>query len=480
MKPIHFTALLVPCFLWASTASPENPDAPQPTRVSIETAKRGLPSASLEWLEDTFPSGKPNEFFAEGCTPVTFTGLAVAWLADNSEINPDEFHIEIRSRELSGAWTPWIHLHGYSKPEETPSGLYWSHLFITWDGKPHQEYQIRLVGPESIKLQYIKLSVADASSPLTQPWQERSVANSSRSSVPQPPIIPRSEWWGSLPAHMLNPTNYTPQQITITHGILHHSVTSNTPPDPAQVVRNIWDWHVNGNGWSDIGYNFLIDYWGNIYQGRYNPWLSQTDVRGAHAGVANSQSVGICLMGQFHPGASPTPGNPTSGALRGAESLLAWRFRQRSLDPLGSASISTAWGALTRPRISGHRDVSSTACPGDYLYAELPTIRANTKSSVTSITLDSESLPLQYALYQNFPNPFNANTTIQFEIPVQGFVSLRVYDLLGREMAVLLQEEMRVGKYSVRFDAGRLPTGVYLYALHCGDFHAGKKLVVMK
>jgi hypothetical protein len=92
--------------------------------------------------------------------------------------------------------------------------------------------------------------------------------------------------------------------------MIHHTVTQNNPPDPPQVIRNIWNWHVYDNGWNDIGYNFLIDHLGNIYLGRYNPHLQTSDVQGAHAGRANSSSVGIGLLGQFHPGAAPSSGEP--------------------------------------------------------------------------------------------------------------------------------------------------------------------------
>jgi photosystem II stability/assembly factor-like uncharacterized protein len=88
--------------------------------------------------------------------------------------------------------------------------------------------------------------------------------------------------------------------------------------------------------------------------------------------------------------------------------------------------------------------------------------------------------PNLYALGQNYPNPFNPVTTIKYSIPVKGFVSLKVYNLLGQEAAVLVDEEQPAGNYSVEFSASSLSTGVYLYKLTSGSFTDTKKLMLLK
>jgi hypothetical protein len=142
-------------------------------------------------------------------------------------------------------------------------------------------------------------------------------------------------------------------------------------------------------GKNDIGYNFVIDREGRIFQGIHNPWHSTTDVWGAHAYFSNRSSVGIALMGQFQPGEPyPTPpvGHPSAASLRSLERLLAWRFHQRTLNPLGQADINTFWGIRNIHRIAGHRDVGAsrgwTACPGDNLQVLLPTIRTNVRNLI--------------------------------------------------------------------------------------------------
>jgi len=94
--------------------------------------------------------------------------------------------------------------------------------------------------------------------------------------------------------------------------------------------------------------------------------------------------------------------------------------------------------------------------------------------------LEEESIPSEYSLAQNYPNPFNPETRIQFSLPEQSIVTLKVYDILGREVAVLLNETKSAGTHTVSFNASNLSSGVYIYRLSAGSFIQQKKLVVMK
>ncbi|MGD1046708.1 MAG: T9SS type A sorting domain-containing protein [Bacteroidota bacterium] len=89
-------------------------------------------------------------------------------------------------------------------------------------------------------------------------------------------------------------------------------------------------------------------------------------------------------------------------------------------------------------------------------------------------------LPTSYSLEQNFPNPFNPSTTISFNLPSKSFVSLKVYDLLGREVATIISEEMSAGNYSRQWNAAALTSGVYFYRLQAGSFAGTKKLVLLR
>jgi hypothetical protein len=89
-------------------------------------------------------------------------------------------------------------------------------------------------------------------------------------------------------------------------------------------------------------------------------------------------------------------------------------------------------------------------------------------------------IPSVFYLGQNYPNPFNPSTIIAYQLPVGSNVTLKVYDILGKEIATLVNETKEAGSFEVKFDASKLSNGLYLYTLHAGNFTATKKLLLMK
>lgn len=159
--------------------------------------------------------------------------------------------------------------------------------------------------------------------------------------------------------------------ITPTHLIVHHSAGSNTSNNFAAVVAAIRDFHVNTNGWDDIGYNWLIDPNGVIYEGRGD------GKRGAHFSCMNGGTTGICLLGNYQ---TVVPANAAIDAL---ENLLAWEACSKNV-PAGN----WGWHAASQqhmPHVAGHRDgnqapapascASGTACPGNTFYPQLQALR---------------------------------------------------------------------------------------------------------
>ncbi|MGI6097012.1 MAG: cell wall-binding repeat-containing protein [Dethiobacteria bacterium] len=381
-------------------------------QVNDLTGVYGYPAAEFVW-EAAALEGQKEEgtFSAAHLSPVTFTGLGIGWEieAGSGYFAAEEFEIQVRTKGRDGSFSSWQVLEGEFELEDNSTGEYWSELYLTPDQEQHNEFELKLVPPDGAELKSVKVSVADTSLPASLkkeeaprlqtlsfileeedpggegegPEEEGSgeelmqILSSGTGSAPR--IITREEWWGNLPADQLNSPNWPPKKISPSHVIIHHTVTQNNPPDPAQAIRSIWHYHANTQGWGDIGYNFLIDQHGNIYQGRYNPWLATTDTQAAHAKQSNAKSFGVSLLGQFHPSlSSPAPGEPTAKAIASLESLIAWRFHQYNLDPQGKAMIETnRYGYAEIPRIAGHRDVQATSCPGDILYAYLPAVRKN-------------------------------------------------------------------------------------------------------
>lgn len=180
----------------------------------------------------------------------------------------------------------------------------------------------------------------------------------------RPTFATRTEWgcpWGQTSG----PNTLTP--TVPTHLIVHHSFSpGNDITDWVAAVRGIWNYHVNSNGWSDIGYNWLIDPKGVIYQGR--AWVDTNDnTQGAHFCGYNGRTMGVCMLGDFN---SITP---TDAALRSLVRLLAYRAFTNGINPRGMSFHQGSSRNLNN--ISGHRDGCSTDCPGNILYPQLPALR---------------------------------------------------------------------------------------------------------
>jgi hypothetical protein len=112
----------------------------------------------------------------------------------------------------------------------------------------------------------------------------------------------------------------------------------------------------------------------------------------------------------------------------------------------------------------GHESVSSIVC----------------QSVVTALNENRSILPDKFSLYQNYPNPFNPTTEIRFDIPEEGYVSIKIFDVLGREVATLVNEKKTAGHYSVSWDASAVPSGVYFYRLQTEKFSDVKKMLLLR
>ena len=99
---------------------------------------------------------------------------------------------------------------------------------------------------------------------------------------------------------------------------------------------------------------------------------------------------------------------------------------------------------------------------------------------VLGVNGNGGAIPTQFALEQNYPNPFNPATTIKFSIPEVSKVTLKIYDILGREVSTLVNEVRNAGNHEVNFDASNLASGMYIYSIKAGDYTASKKMMLLK
>jgi hypothetical protein len=188
--------------------------------------------------------------------------------------------------------------------------------------------------------------------------------------APQPAIVLRGSWADSS-VH-----NNTPSYATIEMAFVHHTDNGNSysSSQSASIVRGIYAYHTRALGWSDIGYNFLIDKYGTIFEGRYGGITK--GVIGAQCLGFNTGSVGVSVIGNF------TSAAPPSAAIKSLENLLAWKLDVHHVNPLGKGTLTCGYGEkfatgqrVTFNAIAGHRDACFTSCPGTAFYRLLPTIR---------------------------------------------------------------------------------------------------------
>jgi hypothetical protein len=117
---------------------------------------------------------------------------------------------------------------------------------------------------------------------------------------------------------------------------------------------------------------------------------------------------------------------------------------------------------------------------GGRLFSRKHSILVDFSGASTDVAESGITVPQEYALSQNYPNPFNPTTTIRFQLPAVSRISLKVYDLLGREVARLVDEQRSPGTYAVQWDASNLPSGVYFCQLRAGSFVSARKLLLLK
>ena len=108
-----------------------------------------------------------------------------------------------------------------------------------------------------------------------------------------------------------------------------------------------------------------------------------------------------------------------------------------------------------------------------------PSANVNGGSVLVGVT-EKENFPLDFDLSQNYPNPFNPTTKIEYSLPSKEYVILKIYDIMGNEISVLVNEQKEAGKYQTNFDASALTSGVYIYSLQAGNFYQSHKMLLIK
>jgi hypothetical protein len=283
---------------------------------------------------------------AAGRSPARFNMVALHWQGSGTPA----FSV----REASGRWSPWQE----ADDDWGRAGAWRKQGSPAWTGTA-TAIRYRLAGRVTRLRAYFLWSP-----PVRVPTRRLSIAGS-------PAIIPRSGWHADESIRRA-PPQYAP---TLRFALVHHTVNSNdyTAAQSASIVRGIEVYHVKANGWNDIGYNFLVDRYGQIFEGRYGG--IDRNVVGAHSQGFNTGSVGVAVIGDYQ------DVSISAAAKNALVQLLAWRLDVAHLDPLsfqnvlsGGNSRFPAGAPVVLRAISGHRDTYFTECPGNQLYAQIPSI----------------------------------------------------------------------------------------------------------
>jgi hypothetical protein len=340
---------------------------------------------------------------------------------------------QVRARRRGGGWTPWMALHGSGDhaPDgaRAPAGTEPAYTGTA------DVFQLRLRGSaRGLRARFVRAQpTARAARHVTGRLRRRSRARAHASQSGQPAIISRTEWGGDSV-----PPRAAPGYGEIQAAFVHHTVSSNdyTPEESPGIVLGIARYHRDSNGWNDIGYNFLVDQYGQIFEGRAGG-IDQA-VIGAQAQGYNSASTGIASIGTF----SAVP--QSEAGIEALAHLIGWKLSLHGVPTEGSIVVTSRGGPsnryasgtpVTLQRICGHRDGDSTSCPGDSLYAQLPDLRSRAtrySGPLSGITVRASSTrirsrPVQLSGRLSFPDgssPAGAPLDIEFAVPGAAFARI--------------------------------------------------------
>jgi hypothetical protein len=256
--------------------------------------------------------------------------------------------------------------------------------------EPSDGVQVQVSGsvPPELSITLIHAAAIAGDARLVAGSTSRSLSRAAALGVAMPSIYTRAQWganesWRDGAPRFNN---------TILQAHVHHSASGNgySQAEVPALIRSFYKYHTHSLGWSDIAYNFLVDSFGTIWEGRYGGM--DQPVRGAHTLGFNNNSTGFCVIGNFE---SVQPTQPTLDSLA---KLAAWKLSLYGRDPQGWTQVTSEGSdkfpkgqVVTLPVIDGHRDTNDTACPGGNLYAQVAAVRAATAGVITAATLKLKS-----------------------------------------------------------------------------------------
>lgn len=379
----------------ARAVPPRVEDVPMPTATPTPSAEPTAPTPTASATPDATPSrsaavASPTPTTA---TPSAATGEQQSLLErDGADLDvvgvsfPDEASaarttVEVRTR-VDGRWNAWVEAeldaHGPDGGTEEARRARVATEPVAVSGS--DDVQIRVRAPRGVDLRKATAALVDAGDSPADASVGQQPLGAANAAGLAPAMITRKQWGADESLRGCSPT-YNDE---IEGAVVHHTVNANdySSSQAAGLVRGIYAYHTRSNGWCDIGYNFLVDRFGRLYEGRYGG--VGRNVQGAQTGGFNSQTVGIASIGT-HASSESGATKPSSAVLKTVTNVIAWKAWLNGWDPRTSTTFVAGSGAdkyspgtkITRNRVSGHQDFSLTSCPGNLYYDLLPSLRSS-------------------------------------------------------------------------------------------------------
>lgn len=294
-----------------------------------------------------------------------------------------QVEIFVRFSADGKTWRPWREVHeNHGDEKRDKNGRMFGGL-VVGDTAQYAQYSVRTSPSpqgEWPRVSDVTLTYIDASAgPTAQYAQAASTGGFQAMGVSRPTIISRAGWGADESYRFDKQGNeiWGREYLQVTKAVLHDTITANNDPDPARTVRSIYYYHAVTRGWGDIGYNYLIDEQGRIYEGR----AGGKNVVAGHALCYNFGTVGIAALGDH------AKVEPSNAMLRSFENLIAWQFDMHGIDPQGRGIFMkrNIDPKADLPNILAHIDTSRSTVPcdnthvdpGPYLYNRFDEIRRN-------------------------------------------------------------------------------------------------------
>jgi hypothetical protein len=376
--PAYARAAAVPSTVPTEAVDPNVKEYPLTAPANARIAPGRLEARSV------IRRGGANEVTSRPLPVSGYGAVGVTW-QPGATYDEDAIDVQVRTLDDAG-WSSWAdveyhddHAPDADSPEAASSRpgtepvlvgeVDQVQVRVGSDRAAPADLKLAVIDPGQARRSALELPAIDTSTPADAEVPEQPVDADAEgldlqaaTYTPKPKVFSRAQWGANERLRDKGSLRYN----EVHAGFVHHTVNANdyTRSQVPGILRGIYAYHTRSRGWSDVGYNFLVDRFGRIWEGRYGG--VDRPVVGAHTLGFNDDAFAMSAIGNFD------VRRPPQAMIQAYGALFAWKLSLHGVDPSSMKQFVTS---RNFPAVNGHRDAGSTACPGRYLYAKLPRIR---------------------------------------------------------------------------------------------------------